>query len=248
MTALGQTLPTFITLFPGDADLPLASHLNPTPGEPPTPNAVNVDLDTSGEFNVYNLQGTVNVFIDVVGYFDDHVHTGDDIVDGSLTGDDIGDNTVSNADTSNEPGVVSSFSPGTFDLTAAPESAIATAIRVPSDGHVVVQVTGRWTGRSGGRDVADCQLQKGDASAIDRNEPWFRLDERNAGNGLTSFSAHRVIPIAVADNPAASFLGQSLRLVCEEALSTDAVRLSDLHISATFFATSYAPVGLVVSP
>ena len=74
VTAVGATLPTFLTLFPGDASLPDASHLNPIPGAPPTPNAVNVDLDTSGEFNIYNLQGLVNVIIDVVGYYDDHHH------------------------------------------------------------------------------------------------------------------------------------------------------------------------------
>jgi hypothetical protein len=74
VTAVDPTLPTFITLFPGTSTLPNASHLNPAPGQPPTPNAVNVDLDGAGKFNVYNLQGTVDVIIDVVGYYDDHDH------------------------------------------------------------------------------------------------------------------------------------------------------------------------------
>jgi len=75
VTALGATLPTFLALFPADAaDIPNASNLNPVPGQPPTPNAVNVDLDAAGMFSIYNLQGNVNVIIDVVGIYDDHNH------------------------------------------------------------------------------------------------------------------------------------------------------------------------------
>lgn len=74
VTALDPTLPTFLTLFPSSSTLPKASHLNPAPGEPPTPNAVNVDLDASGKFSIYNKQGAVHIIIDVVGYYDHHTH------------------------------------------------------------------------------------------------------------------------------------------------------------------------------
>jgi len=74
VTAVDATQPTFLTLYPADATRPNASHLNPAPGQPPTPNAVNVDLDTSGEFKIFNKVGTVHVIIDVVGYYEDHVH------------------------------------------------------------------------------------------------------------------------------------------------------------------------------
>lgn len=74
VTALGPSLPTFLTLFPGDSTLPVASHLNPVPGQPPTPNAVNVGLDAAGGFNIYNLQGAVDIIIDVVGLYDNHTH------------------------------------------------------------------------------------------------------------------------------------------------------------------------------
>lgn len=76
VTADSPTLATFLTLFPAASSLPNASHLNPTPGQPPTPNAVNVDLDASGEFNIYNLRGSVHVIVDVVGYYDHHTHDG----------------------------------------------------------------------------------------------------------------------------------------------------------------------------
>ena len=74
VTAVGPTAPTFLTLFPAASTLPNASHLNPTPGQPPTPNAVNVDLDTTGEFSTYNKFGNVHIIIDVVGYYDHHTH------------------------------------------------------------------------------------------------------------------------------------------------------------------------------
>lgn len=74
VTALDATDPTFITLFPAGEALPTASNLNPVPGQPPTPNSVTVTLNDSGAFTAYNAFGSVNVVIDVVGYYEDHNH------------------------------------------------------------------------------------------------------------------------------------------------------------------------------
>lgn len=68
VTALRATLPTFVTVWPG-GDRPNASSLNPSPGQPPTPNAVTTPLNAAGAFQVYNLQGRVDVIIDVNGYY-----------------------------------------------------------------------------------------------------------------------------------------------------------------------------------
>lgn len=68
VTALGASEQTFLTFWP-DGDRPLASSLNPAPGQPPVPNAVTVDLSDAGGFNVYNNAGTVNAVIDVNGYY-----------------------------------------------------------------------------------------------------------------------------------------------------------------------------------
>jgi hypothetical protein len=74
VTAVGASLPTFLTVW-GDGARPDASSLNPGPGQPPTPNAVTTDLtDAGGQFNVFNLQGNVDVLADVVGYYADHDH------------------------------------------------------------------------------------------------------------------------------------------------------------------------------
>jgi hypothetical protein len=74
VTTVGATLPTFLTVWATGATQPNASNLNPTPGAPPTPNAVTTELSSGGEFNIYNLQGNVHVFADVNGYYADHNH------------------------------------------------------------------------------------------------------------------------------------------------------------------------------
>jgi hypothetical protein len=74
VTAVGATQPTFLTLWATGQTRPLASSLNPTPGQPPTPNAVTTNVDTNGRFNIYNLQGNVHVLADINGYYTDHNH------------------------------------------------------------------------------------------------------------------------------------------------------------------------------
>jgi hypothetical protein len=68
VTAVGASAPTFLTIWPGGAQ-PNASSLNPVPGEPPTPNAVVTSLVPAGTFKLYNLAGSVDVIIDVNGYY-----------------------------------------------------------------------------------------------------------------------------------------------------------------------------------
>lgn len=68
VTALGASEQSFLTFW-GDGPLPLAASLNPSPSQPPLPNAVTTDLSPSGTFKVYNDRGTVDVVIDVNGYY-----------------------------------------------------------------------------------------------------------------------------------------------------------------------------------
>lgn len=74
VTAVGASAATFLTFWPAGEDRPTASSLNPAPGQPPTPNAVTVDLGVDGEFAVYNRFGQVHLVADVVGYYTDHHH------------------------------------------------------------------------------------------------------------------------------------------------------------------------------
>ncbi len=68
VTAVGASAPTFLTIWP-DGARPVASSLNPVPGQPPTPNAVATNLSGSGSFEMFNLAGTVDVIVDVNGYY-----------------------------------------------------------------------------------------------------------------------------------------------------------------------------------
>jgi hypothetical protein len=73
VTATGPTTSTFLTFW-GDGEDPGTSNLNPAPGQPPTPNAVLTPLSDSGSFNVRNNRGSVNIIVDVNGYYVPHDH------------------------------------------------------------------------------------------------------------------------------------------------------------------------------
>ena len=68
VTAVGATDPTFVTIWDAGAR-PDASSLNPSPGQPPTPNAVVTPVTTGNAFQVYNLAGSLDLIIDVNGYY-----------------------------------------------------------------------------------------------------------------------------------------------------------------------------------
>ena len=75
VTAVGATQQTNLRFYAEGGDVPETANLNPTPGAPPTPNAVNIPVNANtGQFSVYNRFGSVSVFIDVLGYYDDHTH------------------------------------------------------------------------------------------------------------------------------------------------------------------------------
>lgn len=73
VTALGATATSFITIW-GSGARPTAASLNPAPNQPPAPNAVITKLSTNQQFQLYNNAGSVNVVVDVNGYYVDHNH------------------------------------------------------------------------------------------------------------------------------------------------------------------------------
>jgi hypothetical protein len=68
VTAISGTKGTFLTVFPGGTSLPLASDINP-PAFTNLPNLVAVALGASGDINIYNDLGTIDVAVDTQGYF-----------------------------------------------------------------------------------------------------------------------------------------------------------------------------------
>ncbi len=70
VTVVDPTAQSNIRVYRGDLlEPPLLSNLNVTPGAPPTPNKVDTQLAPDGTIKVYNFKGSVNVVIDVVGYY-----------------------------------------------------------------------------------------------------------------------------------------------------------------------------------
>ena len=68
LTATDVTRPTFLTVYPAGESRPLASNLNLSPGQTRC-NRVTVPLGSSGGLSVYNNAGSVNVIMDVSGYY-----------------------------------------------------------------------------------------------------------------------------------------------------------------------------------
>jgi hypothetical protein len=70
VTVVNPTAASFLTVYPADAPRPLASNLNWVAGQAPTPNAVTATLASDGRVAFYNLAGSVDVLVDVVGYYE----------------------------------------------------------------------------------------------------------------------------------------------------------------------------------
>ena len=77
VTVTNGTIDSFLTVWPSDQPQPLASSLNWVAGQPPTPNQVTSDLSATGQLSFYNNGGTVDIIVDLVGYFTPHNHDGD---------------------------------------------------------------------------------------------------------------------------------------------------------------------------
>jgi hypothetical protein len=69
VTVTDPTDPSFVTVWPDGASQPTASNLNFLAGET-IPNRVTVPVGSDGAIDVYNAVGTVNVVVDLNGYYD----------------------------------------------------------------------------------------------------------------------------------------------------------------------------------
>ncbi len=76
VTPVNATQNTDVTLW-DSGPLPPSSNLNPRAGAGPNPNAVHIPLAPGGTFNVSNKFGTVDIIVDVNGYYAPHNHLDD---------------------------------------------------------------------------------------------------------------------------------------------------------------------------
>ena len=67
VTVTNATAPSYLTVWPSGQALPLASNLNFGAGAT-VPNLAFVPLGGDGRIAIFNLLGSVDVIVDVVGY------------------------------------------------------------------------------------------------------------------------------------------------------------------------------------
>ncbi len=69
VTATNATVGTFITTYPTGGTLPVVSSLNVAAHYQAIPNLVTVKIGTGGDISLYNGAGSVDLIVDVVGYY-----------------------------------------------------------------------------------------------------------------------------------------------------------------------------------
>ena len=135
VTAVNATATTHLTIFPSDADLPLASNLNPQLGLGTAYNAVTTRLSpVEGQFTVYNLLGSIDVLADATGYFvpADLAPDGAKSVVLAVDGEDVP------------------------DVDTTDSSVLSTPMTAPAAGTVVVQAVASVTGAAAG--TLECSI------------------------------------------------------------------------------------------
>lgn len=213
VTAVGATLPTYLAVYPAGEPTPNASNLNPVPGQPPTPNSVTATLNAEGKFEVYNLQGTVDVIIDVVGTYEDHQHTGGDIVDSSITRVDIAD----------EPGLAYEHVADFGGVPALPVAVASVDLHAPASGHVVVQATAGVFMPDAGDDSLVCTLSKDDVAIDD----YWVVQDTDDDDTVQTLSVHRPFPVDAGES--------TFHLVC--GMYGGTANMENIELTATYFPT-----------
>lgn len=77
VTIVNPTARSYLTLYNSDAaSRPKAANLNWDAGQLPTPNQATIPLSPDGRFTAYNHDGTVDMVVDVVGYYQTSTNVG----------------------------------------------------------------------------------------------------------------------------------------------------------------------------
>ena len=224
VTAVGASAGTYLRLWPADGDQPGTANLNPAPGAPPTPNAVNVKLSADGKFSIYNNAGSVNVVIDVVGVYDDHNH--DDRYYSKAQVDDLLAPLQAKLATLENPVAVTDTNPGITSLSTL-LTLVASVSLVPEfDGQVLAASTGYAYQTSAAKLVARCYLTPGMTSE-NGVQQYVNVDQGQFGSDV--IAGTRLLP-AQAGVPI------TINLLCNsQANNTGSV--AEVTITAVLFAS-----------
>lgn len=196
VTAVDASVPSFLTIWP-DGERPNASSLNPAPGQPPTPNGVATQLAANGSFNVYNLAGSVDVIVDINGYY-----TKASLQEMASQLAEL-EKSRSFAATEHETDSVV--------LTGTPNAVVSVTMSAPVTGHVTVDSNINVTHTVDGEEVW-CAIYRDDTvplGAVLPTEPSFQRWETGGLGNAGSLAGSRTFPINVGATTTYS-------LVCEE--------------------------------
>lgn len=228
VTALGASELSFLTFWP-DGVQPLAASLNPAPAQPPVPNAVTVDLSAVGGFNVYNNVGTVNIVIDVNGYY---TQSSLKELNGRVSALESATAVNTSGVATNAAGVAALDAAQPFTVASAPIESVgalssATVIRsvdvtAPVAGQVAVIGSGGMTESDSGAFVG-CGLMDEVALPPTDVEVFWKTP---IANGFTPLSVSRVFDVAAGDS-------KSYSLICFGA-SNNATTIFGPQVTAIF--------------
>lgn len=142
VTALdASAINNFITIWQAGVPRPDASSLNPAPGQPPIPNAVTTPISTTGDFQVFNFTGTVQLLIDVNGYYTKSSLTELASVLARVDANEanIAANAADIAELDErEPFAVTSVAPTSEEITEVAEAVLSVTVTAPAAGQVTV--------------------------------------------------------------------------------------------------------------
>ena len=212
VTAVGPTASTFLRLWPAGGAQPTTSNLNPTPGSPPTPNAVNVGLSAAGEFSIFNRFGNVSVIIDVVGVYDDHNH--DDRYYSRAQVDSM----IAGA----KPTVTSVQGNLSEALTPATKTYLTLTTTAPVAGTMVVTAAGYVFQQTATPATARCTITKGSGIEF-AYLMWMKMD--SGPDSSDQFAGTRTYSVDAGEN-------FSVNLACNE--EGGGAVLADTNMVAVF--------------
>jgi len=184
VTAVDASAPTFLTIWATGDTQPTASSLNPTPGQPPAPNAVTTELSAGGEFDIFNLAGNVHVLADINGYYVDHHHD-----DRYYTQDEI-DAVLPFAETAER----TAFE----EITGSLEPMVTVQVTAPTAGQVTINSAANVFHNTAGGDVVCFILRSTDADpSLGTNilgAQWFESEGPSSNDG--SIAGTRLFDVA----------------------------------------------------
>jgi hypothetical protein len=137
LTVAGGTASSYLTAWPTGAAQPNTSELTYNAGETASTRAI-IGVGTGGAISLYNYQGTVNVDVDISGYYTGAAGLGSVYI--SMAPTRLVDTRVSNGGTAIAPGATEVFnlSNGTIPTDSTGVAANVTAIPTSGPGYITV--------------------------------------------------------------------------------------------------------------